>query len=153
MAMNSIFGAALDVYSMGRKAFGSDGFSEDPLGVPEPKDNSDFFGIDTSLPLGQTQGFFSDDEEKMDYYRRQEEQEQAKERVMFNTNRILNRETGLDSHYTDSLWTEKRKKRYDRLDAMHRSLSEADDFGGLQDFWGQYGDEYTRLGSIFDDNF
>lgn len=129
-----------------------DSFLPEPTVPSEPvRDN--FFGIDTSLPLGQTQGFFSDDEEKMEYYRRQEEQEQARERVMFNTNRILNRESGLDNHFSDSVWTEKRKKRYERLDAMHRSLSEADDFGGLQDFWGQYGDEYTRLGSIFDDNF
>lgn len=137
--------------------------STDPTNPAEQEDglvssspimsNQDFFGIDTSLPFGQTQGFFSDDEEKMDYYRRQEEQEQAKERVMFNTNRALNRESGLDSHYTDSVWTDKRRKRYEKLDVMHRSLSEADDFGGLQDFWGQYGDEYTRLGSIFDDNF
>lgn len=127
---------------------------EDSLASPSPiMSNQDFFGIDTSLPFGQTPGFFSDDEEKMDYYRRQEEQEQAKERVMFNTNRILNRESGLDNHYTDNVWTEKRKKRYEKLDVMHRSLAEADDFGGLQDFWGQYGDEYTRLGSIFDDNF
>ena len=153
MAMNRLFGAALDAYSMGRKAFGSDGFSEDPLGAPEPKDNSDFFGIDTSLPLGPTPGFTSEDTEKMEYYRRQEEQEQARERVMFNTNRILNREYGLDNYHTSSVWTEKRKKRYDKLDNMHRSLSEADDFGGLEDFWGQYGDEYTQLGSIFDDDF
>lgn len=44
MAMNRLFGAALDAYSMGRSAFGA-GMSEDPLSRPEAKDSMDFFGV------------------------------------------------------------------------------------------------------------
>lgn len=152
MAMNPFFSSFIDVYNHFADRGPTVGLS--PMDSTTPQSNQvDFFGIDTSLPFGQTSGFFSDDEEKMEYYRRQEEQELAKERVMFNTNRILNRETGFGSHFTDSVWTEKRKKRYDKLAALQYKLSEADDFEGLEDFWGEYGEEYNHLRSIFEDDF
>ena len=59
MAMNRLFGAALDVYSMGRDAFGS-GMSEDPLGRPEAKDSLDFFGITEQMTYEEPMGSFGE---------------------------------------------------------------------------------------------
>lgn len=92
MAMNSIFGAALDLMSDDKftSQFGTfdapkprekrDSFfgsftsrfgtfdnpkpverEDNPVDQSPIMSNEDFFGIDTSLPFGQTEGFFSED--------------------------------------------------------------------------------------------
>ena len=61
---------------------------EDSLVSSNPvMSNEDFFGIDTSLPFGPTEGFFSDDTEKMDFYDRQDRFDMSKKNILDATNR------------------------------------------------------------------
>lgn len=154
MAMNPIFGAFLDVYS---QTYDKDPFMKmSPLVSNNPQsEQQDFFGVnqqltDRSVEIGDYRGErgFEDLGVRtgFDSVGFENEMNISKD-IRQSMKRIQSYTNAYNKEMTD------KRKRYDRLNNMIFEASEKDDFGAMEDFWGEYGDEYNQLRSMFEDDF